>query len=588
MSAPGARRRPLLIGLAGGAAALGAATVAARVSSSLHDGPAGGGPALTLSAESASMSSLSVPLDGQLLTSGSGDTARTARLTTSLHSMVGATWTGAAEPVLRIRSRSEGRWGAWQPLPHLHDRPDARSAEDTDLQSTQPVWTGDSDGIQVEVTGRRPADLTLVLLRPAPLPSDRAAVGKAALAASAADRARRAQDDSATGAVPEPPLLTRKDWGADESWRNGKPRYNSTIQQAHVHHTASGNDYSEDDVPAIIRGFYRYHTGTLGWSDIAYNFLVDRFGRIWVGRAGGPKRPVRGAHTLGFNATSVGTAVIGNFMTATPSKKVLQSIAAIAAWKLQPYGGDPLGTVRVDSEGSDKFRAGRVVALPVIDGHRDTNDTSCPGDHVYEHLPAIRRRAARIIRRAAQPPAVTVVTPSTLTGTPVVGQTLTVTPGTFDPAGTTSTCTWLRDGEVVEGATGLTYLLTGDDLGTVVSARVETTLDGHDPAVEDLAGPGTVEGDTTLTLKVRPHVRSAKVKVRVRVVDADRVPTGTVTITVEGQRQEVALVDGVAVARFGGLRPGAATATATYAGATGLRPAEGSADLVVASRTRHS
>jgi uncharacterized protein with LGFP repeats len=201
--------------------------------------------------------------------------------------------------------------------------------------------------------------------------------------------------------VPEPALLTRADWGANESWRSSPPRYNDTLQQVHIHHTANSNSYTQDDVPALIRGIYAYHTQSLGWSDIAYNFLVDRFGRAWVGRAGGPALLVRGAHTLGFNATSTGISVIGNYDAVQPTSAVIGAIVGIAAWKLDPYHRDPLGRALVTSEGSDKFPAGRQVSLPVIDGHRDTNDTDCPGRYLYAHLDRIRDRTAH---RMANPP----------------------------------------------------------------------------------------------------------------------------------------------------------------------------------------
>ncbi len=45
------------------------------------------------------------------------------------------------------------------------------------------------------------------------------------------------------------------------------------------------------------------------------------------------------------------------------------------------------------SSGSDKYREGRRVRLPAIDGHRDTNDTACPGQRLYRQLSEIRRRA---------------------------------------------------------------------------------------------------------------------------------------------------------------------------------------------------
>ena len=148
----------------------------------------------------------------------------------------------------------------------------------------------------------------------------------------------------------------------------------------------------------MIRAMYRYHTRNLGWSDIGYNFLVDRFGRLWVGRAGGPRRAVRGAHTLGFNHASVGVAAIGNFETGRVGKPMIRALVRVAAWKLDGYDGHPRRTVWIRSDGSDLFRDGRLVELPTIDGHRDTNETACPGDALYRALPAVRRRTARRMR----------------------------------------------------------------------------------------------------------------------------------------------------------------------------------------------
>ena len=51
------------------------------------------------------------------------------------------------------------------------------------------------------------------------------------------------------------------------------------------------------------------------------------------------------------------------------------------------------------STGSDKYAEGERVQLPVIDGHRDTNDTACPGEQLYAKLPEIRRRSQRRINR---------------------------------------------------------------------------------------------------------------------------------------------------------------------------------------------
>jgi hypothetical protein len=108
---------------------------------------------------------------------------------------------------------------------------------------------------------------------------------------------------------------------------------------------------------------------------------------------------VRGAHTLGFNHSSTGVAVIGNLDQRRPRRDVVRAVARLAAWKLDREGRDAVGKVGVRSQGSDRYREGRWVRLPVIDGHRDTNHTACPGEHLYDRLPAIRTKAQRRIDR---------------------------------------------------------------------------------------------------------------------------------------------------------------------------------------------
>ncbi|WP_082500178.1 N-acetylmuramoyl-L-alanine amidase [Nocardioides sp. Leaf285] len=348
------------------------------------------------------------------------ETWSTGPLETTSFAMLGLTWRGS-DPVLRVRTRSGGAWAPWRSTPALADGPDAGVEGDSSLRATDVTWVGRCDGVEVAVDGPRPEDLRLVLLDPAGRPTDASVVpdeppttaaggssGASTVSATVSSTVSARADDGADdpGVVPAastatlwPKLYSRKTWGADESWRSGTPTRNATLQQVHVHHTVNANDYSRAETPALLRGMYRYHTKSLGWSDIGYNFLVDRFGRIWVGRAGGPGRNVRGAHTLGFNDTSTGVSVIGNFETARPSKAVIFAVTRVAAWKLEMHGRKPAGTATVRSTGSDRYSAGATVKLPVIDGHRDTNDTACPGSLLYAQLPLIRKRTRRRIAR---------------------------------------------------------------------------------------------------------------------------------------------------------------------------------------------
>ncbi len=307
-------------------------------------------------------------------------------LRTSGFDLVGITWRGEAPPV-RVRTRTDGRWSGWRATTVLADGPDRDSGESRSVSGTDLLWAGGADRIVVDVQGPAPRDLSLTLMQvPAQAPAAARSVAPSSRTAAGRNHFR-------------PRYYGRRTWGADPSLRNGRPTYNRTVQQLHVHHTVNSNDYAAGDVPGLIRGMYRYHTQNLGWSDLGYNYLVDRFGRLWEGRAGGARKAVRGAHTLGFNSTSSGVAVIGNFETGRPSQKVLTALVRLAAWKLSKYDRRPRGKATVFSHGSDRYSYGRKVRLPVIDGHRDTNDTACPGTALYRKLPGVRRRAAARIAR---------------------------------------------------------------------------------------------------------------------------------------------------------------------------------------------
>ncbi|MFF7790159.1 N-acetylmuramoyl-L-alanine amidase [Streptomyces sp. NPDC007991] len=196
-------------------------------------------------------------------------------------------------------------------------------------------------------------------------------------------------------AGPRPSIVTRRGWGADEGLRERGFRYTKKVKAAFVHHTASGNNYRCSQSPSLIRSIYRYHVKSMGWRDIGYNFLIDKCGKIYEGRAGGVARPVLGAHTLGFNSNSMGIAVLGSYGSKKPSSASIRAVARLTAWKLGLYGVNPRGKTYLTSGGSNLYRKGKKVRLNVISGHRDGFITECPGRKLYSKLGSVRSKAAQ-------------------------------------------------------------------------------------------------------------------------------------------------------------------------------------------------
>lgn len=154
-----------------------------------------------------------------------------------------------------------------------------------------------------------------------------------------------------------------------------------------VHHTAEpGNDYTGSQVPDLMRGMYRYHVGPAkGWSDLAYNFVVDRYGGIWEGRAGSLTAPVIPGATGGTQGFDQLGCFLGDHATAVPTPQAQASMISLLAWLARRYGVDttPGATVSFLSRGSNRLPAGSRVTTPTIEGHRAMSLTTCPGDAAY-------------------------------------------------------------------------------------------------------------------------------------------------------------------------------------------------------------
>ncbi|MFG3098931.1 peptidoglycan recognition protein [Streptomyces sp. NPDC048182] len=198
--------------------------------------------------------------------------------------------------------------------------------------------------------------------------------------------------------APRPPVVPRSAWLGDAARKQPPPRYDDSVHAVFVHHTDTPNDYDCADTPAVLRGVYQGQTGARDWDDIGYNFVVDRCGTIYEGRAGGIDRAVTGAHTQGFNHRTAGIAALGTFTAGVPVPKALtDAIAAVAAWKLGTTDTDPRGRVRlVSSNGLSRFAAGATATLPALAGHGDGYQTDCPGAALSARLPHIREVAARL------------------------------------------------------------------------------------------------------------------------------------------------------------------------------------------------
>ncbi|MEV3914009.1 peptidoglycan recognition protein family protein [Streptomyces canus] len=458
------------------------------------------------------------------------------RTETKEFSLLGVSWTGVTKPLegraqVRTRSSDTGEWTAWQDLETNIDPPEDPEERSGARGASEPLWVGPSDGVQVQVvhedgttSAGLPKGLEVNLVdpgiataaeqkntgddtdpaafaadetpTPTPTVSDSTSASPTATptdTATATPTATATIPTAPPSTVPAPSVVSRADWGADESLSPDPSEYNADVKAVFVHHTDGSNDYSCADSASIVRGIYAYHTQTNGWNDIGYNFLVDKCGTIFEGRKGGVDLPVLGAHTYGWNRESTGIAILGNYTDAGASDAALTSVARITAWKLGQYGVDPDSTVQLKAGATQKnlagtsFTAGSLYTFNRVSGHRDGYATECPGTSLYAQLPTIRAWASGPVQGLK----LTSLTGATLSGSTYYTKgAITAKWSATTPSSLISKFELLVDGQVVATTSG-----TATSAGTTLAAG------SHKVAVRAVHQSGkTTPATTALTV----------------------------------------------------------------------------------------
>ncbi|WP_366181064.1 N-acetylmuramoyl-L-alanine amidase [Actinomyces timonensis] len=359
--------------------------------------------------------------------------------------VAGFTWNGGGLPdgmSAYLRVREGGEWSTW----HLLEVESAggRDSGPARPAGTEPFVTGGADAVQaaliIDDARSVPAGLRLHLVPDAPSGSEEAieasALESVTAPATPVDRAATARQAAAAGTIEAPApasagagaagagaalagvagavavpglpfaVTPRSAWGASST--SDWDVEHASAKHVIVHHTAGTNNYTAAQSRGIIQGIYHYHSVTLDWGDIGYNFLVDKYGTVYEGRLGtldsAPGTMSVGGHAYGANTGTMGISMMGDYSAVAPTQAQLDRVGRLAGWFLARGGvTDAGGRADFTIRSSEKYAAGQVVSLPRILAHRDVGHTACPGDVGYSRMDQIRSIAATQMDGATVP-----------------------------------------------------------------------------------------------------------------------------------------------------------------------------------------
>ncbi|XP_011197148.2 peptidoglycan-recognition protein LB-like [Zeugodacus cucurbitae] len=163
-------------------------------------------------------------------------------------------------------------------------------------------------------------------------------------------------------------------WTSRSAWQAAPPLHAPThisatggVSHVIIHHTATPAGACRRNpsaCAATVRAIQHNHQQQRGWDDIGYNFLIggsDERAEIYEGRG----FDVVGAHAVGYNARSVGIALIGDWTADLPPRPVLDKLQQLITYGMQ---------------------MGHIQRNYALLGHRQVKATDCPGNRLYNAL----------------------------------------------------------------------------------------------------------------------------------------------------------------------------------------------------------
>ncbi|WP_254715856.1 peptidoglycan recognition family protein [Actinomadura sp. NAK00032] len=176
-----------------------------------------------------------------------------------------------------------------------------------------------------------------------------------------------------------PHIYTRAQWNARPPRRPAKVLKRAP-DHIIVHHTATANtsDVSLSHAFSLSRYIQNFHMNKNGWDDTGQQLTISRGGIVMEGRNRSLKA-IRagdlavGAQVLHHNQHTLGIENEGTYTSRAVPGKLWGSLLEVCVWLCRQYNLDP---------------------AQAIVGHRDYNNTSCPGDRLYARLPELRRAVA--------------------------------------------------------------------------------------------------------------------------------------------------------------------------------------------------